>query len=236
MPNHVTNRLTVNGDPNEVKRLFASIENSKVEDETPILIDFNKLIPMPESLNIESGSRGQSGLALYRAKEHGDFSGVNKILEYPWAKEEGLTTFEQLYEHYVKNDPELLALGRQYYENIQNYGCATWYEWANRNWGTKWNAYDQIRIDDNTIEFQTAWDGVPSLMEVLSEKFPTLTLSYEYADEDWGNNLGEYKFENGRCIDVNLPDYGSPEAEKIAERLLGERYNEDEDESEDLEI
>ncbi len=234
MPNHVTSRLTVNGDPDEVKRLFASIENGKEKDGTPILIDFNKLIPMPESLNIESGSRGENGLVLYMAKEHGDFKGVNEMLERPWAKKEGITTFEQLYEYLVKKDPEILPLGRQYYENIQNYGCPTWYEWANHYWGTKWNAYSQIRIDENTIEFQTAWDAVPGLMEVLSKKFPTLTLSYEYADEDWGNNVGEYRFENGRCVDVNIPDYGSPEAERIAERLLGELYIEDE--SEDLEI
>ena len=234
MPNHVTNRLTVTGDPSEVKKFFESISGGMSDENEPIYMDFNKIIPMPESLNIESGSRGNTGIALYMAKEHGDFNGVNKILDYPWAKRDGITTFEQLYEHFTKDDPEVLNLGRQYYENYMNYGATTWYEWANKNWGTKWNAYDQQKVDDNTIEFLTAWSSVPALIEALSERFPALTISSSYADEDRGNNVGEYVYEDGKCAEVNLPVPCSEEAYSLANDLLG--YCEDEENTEDDEL
>ena len=41
--------------------------------------------------------------------------------------------------------------------------------WARENWGTKWNAYHDDVIDDNTIKFETAWNGIPELIGVLSE-------------------------------------------------------------------
>ena len=114
--------------------------------------------------------------------------------------------------------------GETCYNNIRDYGAPTWYEWTVSHWGTKWNAYDQNQISDNCVEFLTAWSGVPELIGKLSEMFPSLTLSYMYADEDWGNNLGEYIFEGGQCVDVNVPDYGSPEARSITTELLGEPY------------
>ena len=127
----------------------------------------------------------------------------------------------------------LYNLGKTAAENIANYGAKTWYEWCNREWGTKWNAYDQKKINDNTIEFQTAWAGVPELIEKLSNQFPELTISYMYADEDWGCNVGEYLFENGRCVNVHLPTNNSEEARAIAKELLGSsRYSEQEDEEE----
>ena len=54
MPNHVTSRLTVTGDSAEVQRLFAAISGGKSKH-GEILMDFNKLIPLPESLNIDPG-------------------------------------------------------------------------------------------------------------------------------------------------------------------------------------
>ena len=52
MPNHVTNRLTIHA---EGKRLEEILDAIKSDEAGRGSIDFNKLIPMPESLNIESG-------------------------------------------------------------------------------------------------------------------------------------------------------------------------------------
>ena len=65
-------------------------------------------------------------------------------------------------EAFQKEHPEEWALGKQAYENIQQYGSPTWYEWCNKNWGTKWNAYSCVELgkDDDTLEFFTAWRDV----------------------------------------------------------------------------
>jgi hypothetical protein len=212
MPNHITNRLTITGDHDEVAKLFAQINGDIDEHGEEMLIDFGKLTPMPESLNIESGSVGQCGLELYKAhcKQAGHQVNAEDIAPDPMLSED-----EQ---HRIR---ESLLLGEKYFNNIRD------------NWGTKWNAYSQRRIDENCIEFQTAWSGVPNLIENLSVMFPSLTIAYMYADEDWGSNLGEYAFEGGVCVDVNIPDYDTPEARSIATELLGEVYqDDDEDEME----
>lgn len=51
MPNYVKNVLTFDGDQDQVCRLFSAIQGENGP------VDFNKLIPMPPELEIESGSR-----------------------------------------------------------------------------------------------------------------------------------------------------------------------------------
>lgn len=53
MPNHVRNKVKMTGIVN--LPLFTT-ETDKYTKEQFTFFDFNKLIPMPESLNIESGS------------------------------------------------------------------------------------------------------------------------------------------------------------------------------------
>ena len=56
-----------------------------------------------------------------------------------------------------------------------------WYDWSVQNWGTKWNAYKQgmsYEEDDNTLCFETAWSGIPNLMQKLSSMFPDVTIDY----------------------------------------------------------
>lgn len=84
-------------------------------------------------------------------------------------------------------------------ELIQKYGYDNWYDWNIENWGTKWNAYD-IKIFQNTIEFQTAWSTPEPVIQKLSEKFPETTFTIKYADEDMGSNCGIYEYKNGQMI------------------------------------
>ena len=59
MPNYVKNILSFDGDPDQVSRLFSAIKGENG------LMDFNKLIPMPPELEIESGSRTDAGFKEY---------------------------------------------------------------------------------------------------------------------------------------------------------------------------
>ena len=62
MPNHVENIITVKGDEKKIREMLEAIKNSDYGLGT---VDFNKIIPMPESLNIEAGSKTDRGLKAY---------------------------------------------------------------------------------------------------------------------------------------------------------------------------
>ena len=62
MPNHVRNIITFDCGEDKLKEILERIQN----DEFGIgSIDFNKLIPMPESLNMTSGSIENDTISLY---------------------------------------------------------------------------------------------------------------------------------------------------------------------------
>jgi hypothetical protein len=242
MPNHVTNILTASGAAEAVKSFFAAIDGGVNEDNERLHIDFEKSKPMPESLDMESGSRSDRGLDYYVIKlseQSGTAAAIAALGGYARFIFARLPeTLKRQREGKDAGDmPELLKLGEQCYNNIRDYGAPTWYEWCTQNRGTKWNAYSQERPNDNTIRFQTAWAGVPELMRELSERHPGVTLSYSYADEEWGRNVGDFEFENGNANYVYTPQGGSPGARRIAEEILGpcpwENSSERESEAED---
>lgn len=160
-------------------------------------IDFNKLIPMPESLDIEESSWTRRGLELYQTCR---FSNPERQAE----------------------NPELWALGKQAFENLEKYGCATWYDWRLENWGTKWNACDcALSGEKNSVlVFLTAWSSVPKLMKMVSERCPKQKMVYRWADEDIGRNLGEIVFQGGHELKIHIPEDGSREACEMAEEIL----------------
>ena len=61
MPNHITNILKFKGDSEQVHTMLDKIKSDELSLGS---IDFNKIIPMPESLNIEAGSRTDEALYL----------------------------------------------------------------------------------------------------------------------------------------------------------------------------
>ena len=99
-------------------------------------------------------------------------------------------------------------------ENMETGGCTgthapgvvCWHQWNSNNWGTKWNAYDTIvELDEETgfgiIKMETAWSHPFPVMEALMNKFPEDTFYVEWADEDTGYNVGEYKVQEGEQVD-----------------------------------
>lgn len=211
MPNHVTNNLELNCSSERCQEI---LEYLRVDGEVLGSIDFNKLIPMPESLDIESGSRGEEGRILY-----GRF--LNEAEKANTESER-----DQIYQKYVSmcgDDPQKLELGKQYYENMRNYGVTTWYEWRWDHWGTKWNAYDWYAVEpgNDFISFNTAWSPVPKLIKAMSERFPEVKVRYSWADEDIGFNTGIMEFKNGRTIFQDIPKGGTRHAYEIACDIQG---------------
>lgn len=211
MPNHVKNIICIHGDSGQIKRILQEIQNDEIGIGS---LDFNKLIPMPQSLNIESGSQTQEGLRLYHS-----FLDENNIPEE--IPDEELQALINQYMKQTEVDPEVFSLGKQAYENIVQYGYPTWYEWSNANWGTKWNAYEFMPYGGNSISFLTAWNGVPQILTVLSEKYPDVSFDYSWADENIGYNVGTATYLKGHVIEENIPTEGSKEAYELSAKIMG---------------
>ena len=199
MPNHITNRLTIIGDRAEIARVFSEI---KGEGENQF-IDFNKIVPLPTELDNTKSPMSHITQKEYEEQEHKIAN--NELTENE--KRFGLSrclTIELSIEYKRK------------------FGADNWYDWQTQNWGTKWNAYEQYTDNDCVIEFQTAWATPYMLMQKLSLKFPNCQFNLEYADEDFGYNVGSYVCQNGEVIEENIPQGGSVEAIKLAMDILGD--------------
>ena len=59
MPNHVENNIILKGDKQKIREMLEAIQN---DDYGLGTVDFNKIIHMPESLNIEACSETDRGL------------------------------------------------------------------------------------------------------------------------------------------------------------------------------
>lgn len=201
MPNYVETSISFEGDENQVKELF---EKVKVDELGLGTIDFSKVIPMPEDVVIECGSRTDKGLKAYN-----EF-----IKQYSNGKEVDLTSISSEKEDaFFKSrddiDKEEWELGKQAFNNIQKYGVPTWYEWSINNWGTKWNSCGYVEGTDysqcDKLQFQTAWSPALRVVQKLSQMYPDLKMTVQWADEDLGCNCGELTFKNGTIINDSSP-------------------------------
>ena len=212
MPNHITNVIEFDCSVERFKEIAKSLRSNPEE---PLgQVDFNKLIPMPESLAIEAGSRGEAGYKAYK-----EF--VVQSMPLDDASREHL---EETFKARFKDDPETWELGKQYFQNIMQYGCPNWYDWCCEHWNTKWNAYDCARIEpsDKRLEFSTAWSSVPPIIEAISKKYPDVTMNYSWADEDIGYNVGRITIRNGEVLDENIPEGGTRAAYEMAADIRGD--------------
>ena len=105
------------------------------------------------------------------------------------------------------------------YENSND-----WYNWRLQHWGTKWNAYNQIKTEKpNELYFLTAWSTPNKIYEALTKKFPNLTIKVDYADEDTGYDCGKMVFEDGKMV-ARLKTQCSRYSTKLAKQIW-KKYN-----------
>lgn len=173
--------------------------------------DFNNIKPMPDTLNITSGSLGEIAHQL--------LFGTKKERFFPLSIEENQRRFKEMSE---ESQREAVDLAIKYQQNLTKYGSTTWYDWAIKNWGTKWNSYDCEKVNDTTYEFDTAWSGVPQLIEEIATQYPDIEITYKYSDEDTGSNCGHYIFFNGNTQEFPIEN-GSKEAYELAFELRPDR-------------
>lgn len=240
MPNWVVQRLQVEGkNANKVLK-----ELIKTEDDGSLSFDFNKIIPMPESLNVVAGSISDDCVLLFleHIKKEKNFSKYYNA--YRENKAYKKTTYAErkkimkqcleYIDHPDKNklfatEEDVYNYGKKILDNYIKYGSMNWYDWCCTNWGTKWNAcnttYDENYPD--VVWFDTAWSNVRQLIYELSTRYPENKFIYDYAEEDIGAQTGYCEFQNGNIIkDIEYPNF-SKEAYEKAFELWGEGFAED---------
>lgn len=187
-------------------------------------LDFNTIVPMPEELNIESGSNGETGVTILLIRFLDDPSSVSEE-ERPYyqalcdSRKHLLSKDEWSYQKHC-NDNNVIAVGKEYIRNYIKYGYFTWYEWCYANWGVKWNASDSIVCDDYA-EFSTPWGPPIGFLISLSKAYPDVTFTNEWYEE--GGGCGIQTISGGFLSDCDMPEdrrkeiFGDEEGEECDE-------------------
>ena len=109
------------------KRSMTSMRRGDV-----VCFDFNKIIPMPESLNVESGSMETMAIEAVNRKLSQRRYGFQPAYSRPQMSDED---YQQRLKNCGKTEGELLEMGLQYITNKVRYGATSWYDWRCDNWG-----------------------------------------------------------------------------------------------------
>jgi hypothetical protein len=175
--------------------------------------DFNKLIPMPESLNIESGSRTDLSLAYKTTErltipvEQTNLSAlISNVFCKDWASEVVSRVAAWVETASDEDKDNLYDMGATILHNMQAYGHKDWYSWRNANWQTKWNACDS-NFDENDpcyISFSTAWSAPLPIFEKMCELFPDSEISFHCEYEE--GFVVEYENVDGKLVQTNEYD------------------------------
>lgn len=222
MPNHIQNVITFGADvPQErLDEVFSRILS--LDDSTPPtqFFDFNKLIPMPKSLGIESSTDTEPAILLYRlvkgpkksvdiSAERDALAGLRRIFSragISFDQEDAMSRFIK-----TEEGQKLFELGKKSYFNQLSYSAPNWYDWCIHNWGTKWNSYsNKVDTANRTLTFQTAWACPTPIVAALSDAFPDVEFVWRYADEDFGYNTGVFTYKSGE-MDYTEFEGGSDE-------------------------
>ena len=222
MPNHCSNHFRFSGKPEIIQQLYQHIVDAELEQPT---IDFNRIIAMPECLDIKHTNEGMKALELFKMNPQqliintDWFRHAHELVQvlgkygYQWASltaAQAIAVLEQesdLQQHYGYD----LSLGKQYQANLQQYGHITWYEWRLHHWGTKWNAYNaeiELSEDGSCLSgyFETAWSPAEPLYRYLVKQYPNIEMEIEYMDE-FAGFAGIYRSDGeGVLVDYPLSD------------------------------
>ena len=205
MLNNIMNSISVSGDQRTMDEMLKAINSY---DDPFEIIDFNTVIPMPESLMIESNCITSRGLQAYK-----DFiyvytlAGTRKDADLENIPEESEKVFLKARQDVSSRQWEL---GKAAYANLNKYGVPTWYEWAVKNRGTSSNACCSSVSERNgdTVEmrFQTAWTAPHPILERLSEMYPSLVFDHAWADKNVRANCGRREYRGGRLSHEYYPN------------------------------
>jgi hypothetical protein len=163
--------------------------------------------PCPEELSTaEENSTASIGYDVFFSPATVTGGPAAYVLEFPWVKEAGVTTVEELQAFLRKKDPEYEKCGRIRRDNLEKHGCGSWYDWNINKWGTKWDIdctdcspavkSAQLGYWYITYYFDSAWSPPVPVIKKISAIYTRLTFTLTYAEQ--GNDYeGRVTFEDG---------------------------------------
>lgn len=92
-------------------------------------------------------------------------------------------------------------------------------EWHTKNWGTKWNAYEQEKLSENCFRFWTAYQSPHKVIAHLSALAPNLHFVLGYVSEAYTAHYGIVAFHNGAGVSYDIEN-----VEQFAMNLWNEDY------------
>lgn len=223
MPNWCFNELTISKE--YVDKIVTLPEGES--DYTKGYADFNIVVPMPESLNVTSGSSNNEDIYIYLSNRfEKSFSAVSKMEEAKSMDKFFLTrdSINRLKEKFEGKDlEEHYKTGEILVNNFKEYGAVTWYKWCCANWGVKWNASDSDiseNKDTYEISFYTPWGPPVDWLYALNEAGIPFYLEWHeeqgyhgcYTGDDRGITEEALEFE-GYDDEYDDEEYDGEEAE-----------------------
>lgn len=202
MPNWCKNAMLVTGSKADIDQIISKVKTQETD------FDFNGIISMPETLSVEASSTAKAAYAVFYGTDEQQRREVYAANEVDY--QEKITQ--------IRNSLTAKNLAETYHKNKENYGHATWYEWCNDIWGTKWNAGDAnmgefIHVAGSELYqvdffFETAWSYPTGIFQALAEQYPKVTFSVD-VDEEGGYFWGNILIQNGEVIE-NLQEGTRP--------------------------
>lgn len=214
----VMNALTLEGADTQIKQLLTFIQD---DSEGIGSIDFEKIIPIPKELDIETSLSEDDAIYMYLAAINPQMPDMG-VAKWPW--ETYLKVAEQISncrgQNYaalsqigmpevlkVEKRRSLLKLGERLAKNYQEYGCGDFDEWQMKNWGTRWNAWECDYDDDlHKLTFFTDDAAAVSIVQKLSEQFPDVKLTLKWIGEDYRRDVGCMVAQNGQFSKTVMGD------------------------------
>ena len=221
MPNNVTNEIKFYGQPEDIKVVRSLIKGSK--DDRP-MIDFNRIIPMPDELNVEDGSGLYEAMDVYltlvnpdvvtwhrglEKLDDCDFTEImrqyRRVAKYTYGNVTMTASeVDAMVERLTDNNDfdAVINRGRQGINNLMKYGAASRYDWRVSHWGTKWNAYYQYSDSDDSIGFDTAWSMPEPILRKLAEICNEHNVQFngQWINEDWRKDSGAFVMSDGSLM------------------------------------
>lgn len=214
----VMNTLTMEGPDARIEQLLAFVQN---DIEGIGSIDFEKIIPMPKELDIETTLSKSDAIYMYLVAINPRRPDMGAA---KWSWETYLKVAEQISscrgQNYaalsqigmpeilqVEKQRSLLKLGERLVKNYQKYGCGDCDEWRVKNWGVQWNAWDCGYDDDlHKLTFFTDDTAAVSIVQKLSEQFPDVKLTLKWIGEDYRRDVGCMVAQNGQFSQIAMGD------------------------------
>lgn len=106
-------------------------------------------------------------------------------------------------------------------EERKRYGENNWYDWSQKNWGTKWDAME-ASLDDTTYSLETAWSPCSPVIAAFAKRFPEATMRYSYSESGFGF-CGVEEYQNGiltYSLDGDYQEYFCDEEDDEPDLLI----------------